>query len=148
MIKQLHSQKQICKDWKRPVALCRRWCCSSWSLLPEMLNKHLYVIRNLSCGRKFTIQQYVALCYTVNSVTNYLNENVPDYIRKEYWSPNSCDLNLLDYAIWDIMKKILYKNLKRYENIEGPSAAMSYVWDRLTKKFINNSIDQWWMRLE
>ena len=53
--------------------------------------------------------------------------------------PYSCDLNLLDVAIWDIMKKILYKNLKRYENIEGPSAAMSYVWDRLTK---NSSIIQ------
>ena len=46
------------------------------------------------------------------------------------------------------MKKILYKNLKRYENIEGPSAAMSYAWDRLTKKFINNAIDQCQMRLE
>ena len=65
---------------------------------------------------------------------NYLNENVPDYIRKENWSPNSCDPNLLDYAIWDIMQKILYKNLKRYEDIEGLSAAMSYAWDRLTKK--------------
>ena len=74
------------------------------------------------------------MCHTVNSVTNYLNENVPDYIRKENWSPNSCDLNLLDYAIWDIMKKILYKNLKRYEDIEGLSAAMSYAWDRLKKK--------------
>ena len=31
-----------------------------------------------------------------------------DYIRKENWSPNSCDLNLFDYAIRDIMKKILY----------------------------------------
>ena len=47
-------------------------------------------------------------------------------------------LSLLDYAIWDIMKKILYKNLKWYENIQGPSAAMSYVWDRVTKKFVNN----------
>ena len=25
---------------------------------------------------------------------------------------------------------------------------MSYAWDRLTKKFIKNSIDQWRMRLE
>ena len=49
---------------------------------------------------------------------------------------------------WDVVKKILYKNLMQYENIEGPSAAMSYVWDRLTKKFINNSIYQWRMRLE
>ena len=46
------------------------------------------------------------------------------------------------------MKKILYKNLKRYEDIEGLSAAMSYAWDRLTKKFTNNAIDQCQMRLE
>ena len=46
------------------------------------------------------------------------------------------------------MKNILYKDLRRYEDIEGFSAAMSYVWDRLTKKFINNSIDQWRIRLE
>ena len=98
-----------------------------------MLKKHLYVIRSLSCGKKITIQKWEARCHTGNSVTNYLNENAPDNIRKQNWSPYSCDLNLLDYAICDIMKKILYKNLKRYENIKGPSAALSYVWDRLTK---------------
>ena len=81
----------------------------------------------------------MACCHTANSVTNYLNENVPDYIRKEYSSPNSCDLNLLDYAIWEIMKKILYKNLKRHEDVKGLSAAMSYAWDRLKK---NSSIIQ------
>ena len=90
------------------------------------------------------MQKLEALCQISNSVTNYLNENVPDNMRKQNWSSYSCDLNLLDYAIWDTMKKILYKNLKRYENIKGPSAAMSYVWDRLNK-VINNSIDQLWM---
>ena len=49
----------------------------------EMLKKHLYVIKRLSCGQKFTIQQYGAPCYTANSLTNYLNQNVPDYIIKE-----------------------------------------------------------------
>ena len=134
LIKQLHSKKQICKDWKRLVALCRRWCCCWWSLLPEMLNKHLYVIRSLSCGKKFTSQQYVPRCHTANSFTSYLDENVPDYIRKEYRSPNSCDLSLLDFMIWNTMKKMLCKNLKWYEDIEGLSAAISYVWDRLKKK--------------
>ena len=114
LIKQLHSQKQICKDWKRLFVLCRRWCCCWWPLLLEILKKRLYVIRSLSCRKKFTIQQYATRCHTANSVTNYLNENVPDYIRKENWSPNSCDLNLLDYVIWNITEKILYKNLKRY----------------------------------
>ena len=72
----------------------------------------------------------------------------PWLCQKGNWSSNFCDLNLPDYAIWDIMKKILYKNLKWYEHIEGLSAAMSYTWDRLTKKFINNSIDQWQIPLE
>ena len=74
--------------------------------------------------------------------------NCPQYIREENWSPNSSDLNLLDYAIWDIMKKILYKNLKWYEDVKGLLPAISYAWDRLTKKIINNSIDQWRMRLK
>ena len=95
------------KDWKRLVALCRRLRSCWWRLLFEMLKKNLDVIRNWSCGKKFTIQQYGA-----NSVTNYLNENVSDYIRKKNWSPNSIDLKLLDYIIWDITKKILYKNVK------------------------------------
>ena len=103
-----------------------------------MLKKHLYVIRSLSCGKKFTIQQYGSRCYTANSATNYLNENVPDYIRKENRSPDSFDLSLLDYTISNIMKKIFYVSVKRYEDIEGLSAAISYAWDRLTKKLINN----------
>ena len=78
----------------------------------------------------------------------FLNENVPDYVRKENWSPDFCDLKLLDYAIWHIKKKILNKSVKRYEDIEGLSAAISYAWDKLTKKFINNSIEQLRMRLE
>ena len=105
-------------------------------------------MRSLSCRKRFTIQKYEARCHTASSVTNYLNENVADNVTKQNWSPYSRDLNLIDYAIWDIMKKILYKNLNRYKNIEGASAAMSYVWDRRTKKFINNSIDQWRMRLK
>ena len=35
------------------------------------------------------------------------------------------------------MKKMLYKNVKRYEDIEGLTAAISDAWDRLTK---NSSI--------
>ena len=45
-------------------------------------------------------------------------------------------------------KIMLYRNVKQYEDIEGLSAATSDAWDRLTKKLINNSIDEWRMRLE
>ena len=113
-----------------------------------MLKKHRYGIRRLSGEQKFTTQQDGCRCHTTNSVTNCLNENVPDYISKEKWLSNSCDFNLLDYAIWDTMEKIVCKHVEWYGEIEGLSAVISDAWDRLTKKFINNSITQWWMRLE
>ena len=53
-------------------------------------------VSKVSCGQKFTVQQYGARFQTANSV---INENVPDNIRKKNWSPTSCDFNLLDYAI-------------------------------------------------
>ena len=133
LIKQLHSQKQICKDWKKLVALGRRWCCCWWSLLTEMLNKHLYVIRSLSYGKKV---HYSIICGSLppKKFCYQLSQWKCHWLyQKEYWSPNFCDLNLLDYAIWDIMKKILYKNLKRYEDIKGLSVSIPYAWDRLKK---------------
>ena len=132
----------MCKDSKWLVAFCRRSCRFWWWLLLVMLKKNLDVISDWSCGKKFTIQQYGARSHTANSVTNYLNENVPDYIRKENWSPNSSDLKLLDYTIWNITKKIFYKNVKRYEDTEGLSEALSYAWDKLTK-FIYSSSNGW-----
>ena len=46
------------------------------------------------------------------------------------------------------MENMVYKNVKGYGDIRGHSVAISDAWDRLTKKFINNSVNQWWMRLE
>ena len=54
-----------------------------------------------------------------NSVINYLNENVPDYIRKENLPSNFCNLNPIDYAIWDMMENMIFQNVKRYEDIKG-----------------------------
>ena len=46
------------------------------------------------------------------------------------------------------MEKMVYKNVKRNADMEGLSAAISVAWDRLAKKIINNSINQWRIRLE
>ena len=95
----------------------------------RILKKHLSVIRRLSSGWKFTGQKHVARCHTANLYTNYLNENVQDYIKKEIWPPNLCDL----------IEKMVCQNVKRYEHIEVLPAVISVTWDRLTK---NSSIIQ------
>ena len=71
--------------------------------------KHLHVIKRLSGGRKFIIQQDGVRSNTANSVTNCLNENVLDYVRKENWLPNSYNLNPIDNAICVMMGKIVHK---------------------------------------
>ena len=74
--------------------------CCWWSLLLEMLKKHLCVIRSLSCEKKLFIQPYGAHSHTVNFVTNCFNENVPHYIRKWNWSPNSPNRDLNQWWIY------------------------------------------------
>lgn len=47
-----------------------------------------------------------------------------------------------------MIEKVVYKNVERYDNMEGLSAVVLDAWGRLTKKLINNSFDQLRMRLE
>jgi len=114
----------------------------------EMLEKHLVVIRRMSGKKKFTIQQDGARPHVARSTLEYLNTNVPDYIEKENWPPYSCDLNPLDYAIWGFMETLVYKNVKRFENLEDLKNAIREAWDALSIRFIRRSIDQWRLRLQ
>ena len=117
------------EDWKLVLALVDEGATVDGDYYLRILKKHLSVIRRLSSGWKFTGQQHVARCHTANLYTNYLNENVQDYIKKEIWPPNLCDL----------IEKMVCQNVKRYEHIEVLPAVISVTWDRLTK---NSSIIQ------
>ena len=99
-----------------------------------MLKKDLYVIRSLSCGTKFTIQQYGALCHTSNSVTWIKMSLILSEKKTDLQIPvtSICLICYLGHHEKDT-------HVKWYEDIEGLSAAISYAWDRLTK---NSSIIQ------
>ena len=104
-----------------------------------MLEKHLVVIRQMSGKRKFTIQQDGARCHVAQSTLEHLNKN--------NWPPYSCDLNSLDYAVWGFMETLVYKDVKRYENLDLKNAIRT-AWDTLSVRFIRRSIDQWRHRLQ
>jgi len=38
-----------------------------------------------------------------------LSAETPDFIRPQYWPPNSLDFNPVDYAIWGILRERLYR---------------------------------------
>ena len=39
--------------------------------------------------------------HTADKVQKWYKNNLKFFIRKEKWSPNSSELNPLDYSIWD-----------------------------------------------
>ena len=46
------------------------------------------------------------------------------------------------------MEHRVYKDIKRYENIEDLSEAIKRAWDSISQRFINKTIDEWRVRLE
>lgn len=106
------------------------------------------LIRRLSGLRQYTLQQDGARSHTAKSTIGFLERSVPDYIEKNNWPANSCDLNPLDYGIWGIMVKSAYGKRKRYDNIDDLKAGIRKAWEELTQGTINKVIDQWRHRLQ
>lgn len=77
----------------------------------------------------------------------FIERSVPDYIEKGNWPAKGCDLNPLDYAIWGVMDARVYKNIRAFETILKKASILE-VWNGLSQRLLNNSIDQWRPRLQ
>ena len=56
---------------------------------------------NEDFGNNWTFEQDGAKPHTHASTQEWCRMNFPSFIDKDHWPPNSPDLNLLDYSIWD-----------------------------------------------
>ena len=52
-------------------------------------------------GKDWTFQQDGAKRHIHQLTQQWCNDNFPAFIDKDHWTPNSPDLNPLDYCIWD-----------------------------------------------
>ena len=74
----------------------------------EGLAKMLLEMHALSDG-DFIFQQDGAKCHTAHATIAYIREHNP--------TPNSCDLNVCDYSIWNEVGTKLHRG-RHYENIK------------------------------
>jgi hypothetical protein len=79
--------------------------------------------------RSWTFQQDSAPAHKSNLAHNWLAANVPDFISRDEWPPNSPDLNPCDYYLWGRLEDMV--NTKRYESVESLKAAITAAWDAL-----------------
>ena len=57
----------------------------------------------LAPNNNFIFQQDGAPAHTSRLAQEWLEQNTPDFIKKDEWPPNSPDLNPLDFHIWGAM---------------------------------------------
>jgi len=68
-----------------------------------------------------------------------------DFIPPTLWSPNSLDLNLVDYNVWSVMQEKVYK--KQIKDIDELHARILTAWNKMVQRIIDKAVRQWRTRL-
>jgi len=63
------------------------------------------------------------------------------------WPQNSPDLNPVNYAIWGALQQRVYHQ-RQFRTVEELKRAIVTEWQKLSQRFIDNSINKWRRRLK
>jgi len=70
----------------------------------------------------------------------WIAANCPEFISEDEWTPNSPDLNPLDYHVWGAMLDLYQKYQSRPTNISELKVALQSIWNDLPQDLIDRSI--------
>ena len=62
-------------------------------------------------------------------------------------APNSPDINPVDYAMLGASQQPVFLG-RKFESVDELKRALTLEWGRLLQNFINQSITEWWQRLQ
>jgi len=77
----------------------------------------------------------------------YLKKKHINFIEPHTWPPNSPDINPMDYAISDALQQRVYHQ-RQFKSVEELKRVIVTEWQKLSQRFIDNSINEWRRRLE
>ena len=70
-----------------------------------------------------------------------LKRETPDFIPPDLWPPNSADLNLVDYSIWNILQEKVYRH--RINDLDKLKQRLRVEWSNLDHAVVTAAIPQW-----
>ena len=82
-----------------------------------------------------------ARCHTSSYSLQFLDDHVPILLAPELWPPQSPDINLLDYGMWDILETKVWSSGVRAKTLEGLRARISQCWRDFPQEIIDKTID-------
>jgi len=65
----------------------------------------------------------------------------------ELWTQNSLNSNPVDYKVWDVMQKTVYRTLM-IQDVDELKQRYIVVWSGLQQSVTDVATDQWWKRLQ
>jgi transposase len=96
---------------------------------------------------KVVFQQDGAPAHTAKSTQEWFEMVFHDkFIRKAEWPPSSCDLNPMDYSIWDLLERDACA--VPHKSVESLISALHRAWERLDQETINRAVAQFPTRLQ
>jgi len=72
-------------------------------------------------------------------------KETPDFIPPTLWTPNSPDLNPVDYKVWSVMQEKVYK--KQIKDVDELFSHILTAWNELDQRAIDTAVRQWRTRL-
>lgn len=96
-------------------------------------------------NRHWVFQQDSAPAHKAKTTQQWLENNVPEFIRSSEWPPCSPDLNPLDFGLWSILESNACR--VRHRNIDELKQALSESWDKIPQSVIANSCNAFFKRL-
>ena len=96
-------------------------------------------------GQQWTFMQDSAPAHKAERVQDWLQLNIPDFIKHNEWPPSSPDCNPLDYSVWSVLEAEARK--KPHKSIDFLKIALQKAWNALTPGYLRATVNDFPKRL-
>jgi len=103
--------------------------------------------RRMYPNNDYIFQQDGAPSHTSRVTQDHLNDESPNFIKKDEWPPQSPDCNSMDYSIWNSLTNKVYHGQGKKFTEEELEERIRRAWDDITIDEIRMCILSWKKRL-
>jgi len=106
-----------------------------------LLGQHLLPAIRSVAGDFYT---YNAPAHRAGDTVEFLSCNTPDFISPLPWTPNSPDLNPVDYEVWGVLQQCVYHS--RIRNVDYLKQRLIKEWHCFDQNLTDRAVRQWRVR--
>ena len=99
--------------------------------------------RRLYRDNDFVFMRDSAPSHHAKATRNFLQDNTPDFISSQEWTPHLPDLNPLDYSVWDNLQELVYEGRHEpFANLKDLQNAIRDKWHDVDDQTVRSAILQ------